>query len=414
MARRDEIPHQLTGRAREIELLLRERRARSRRSDVEVTVPRHLSASKVVAVRPRPRGLRARPAPPDARAACRRRPTGHRVPRLGGAALRPGRHGRPARPARQRRRGPRRRQRPAADEGALPGQRVGLAHPRGDRDRDRDDRGRHRRPRSDRRRLPPGRTAGSPSSTGRRGPRRRGSRPGSGPCSWRPTGWRSRACADSHPTRSTVRSTTPRAARPCGRSCPTRPTSCACCRPCPTETAVPPAAAWRSTGSVGVLLLWRVLDGDRLGEVLVLLVGGRADVDRGRATGRRVVPGRLGPAGASSPPRRSPAGSSPCPSALPSPAVAGCRSSPEPARQVVDRGGVAGSRPRRSDPRRPRAQVGRPRRPSRWSAAARGVDGGSRRAASAGSAGWSAPVLVGVRGVGARAPARAPERPTPR
>jgi DNA helicase II / ATP-dependent DNA helicase PcrA len=45
----DEVPSHLTGRAREIELLLRERRARSRRSDVEVTVPRHLSASKVVA-----------------------------------------------------------------------------------------------------------------------------------------------------------------------------------------------------------------------------------------------------------------------------------------------------------------------------------------------------------------------------
>jgi DNA helicase II / ATP-dependent DNA helicase PcrA len=45
----DEVPSHLTGRAREIELLLRERRARGRRSDVEVTVPRHLSASKVVA-----------------------------------------------------------------------------------------------------------------------------------------------------------------------------------------------------------------------------------------------------------------------------------------------------------------------------------------------------------------------------
>ncbi len=44
-----EVPPHPTGRAREIELLLRERRARNRRSDVEVTVPRHLSASKVVA-----------------------------------------------------------------------------------------------------------------------------------------------------------------------------------------------------------------------------------------------------------------------------------------------------------------------------------------------------------------------------
>jgi DNA helicase II / ATP-dependent DNA helicase PcrA len=47
--RGDDAARHLTGRAREIELLLRERRARSRRSDVEVTVPRHLSASKVVA-----------------------------------------------------------------------------------------------------------------------------------------------------------------------------------------------------------------------------------------------------------------------------------------------------------------------------------------------------------------------------
>jgi DNA helicase-2/ATP-dependent DNA helicase PcrA len=49
-AAEDEVPDHLTGRAREIELLLRERRARSRPRDVEVTVPRHLSASKVVAL----------------------------------------------------------------------------------------------------------------------------------------------------------------------------------------------------------------------------------------------------------------------------------------------------------------------------------------------------------------------------
>ena len=125
----DEVPHHLTGRAREIELLLRERRARSRpqrRRGDRAPAPVGVQGR---GVRPRPRGLRARPAPPDARAACRRRPTGHRVPRLGGAALRPGRHGRPARPARQRRRGPRRRQRPAADEGALPRQRVGHRAP---------------------------------------------------------------------------------------------------------------------------------------------------------------------------------------------------------------------------------------------------------------------------------------------
>ena len=223
-------------------------RARSRRSDVEVTVPRHLSASKVVAFARDREAVRARPAPPDAGAACRRRPTGHRVPRLGGAALRPGRHGRPARPARQRRRGPRRRRRPAADEGALPRQRVGLPHPRGDRDRDRDDRGRHRRPRPDRRGLPPRRTAVSPSSTGRPGPSRRASRRGSGPCSWRPTGWRSRACAGSHPTQVDARVLLRRERRDrVAASCPTRPTSCACCRPCPTETAG--ARRWRPAGA---------------------------------------------------------------------------------------------------------------------------------------------------------------------
>ena len=44
------VPDHLRERAREIELLLRERRSRSRPRDVEVIVPRHLSASKVVAL----------------------------------------------------------------------------------------------------------------------------------------------------------------------------------------------------------------------------------------------------------------------------------------------------------------------------------------------------------------------------
>ena len=94
----------LAGRAREIELLLRERRSRSRPRDVEVIVPRHLSASKVVALARDRDGVRPPAAPTHAGAAGRGRPAGHRVPRLGRAALRPGRHGRPARPARQRRR----------------------------------------------------------------------------------------------------------------------------------------------------------------------------------------------------------------------------------------------------------------------------------------------------------------------
>ena len=62
-----------------------------------------------------------------------------------------------------------------ADEGALPRQRVGRPHAgRGSRPR-RDGRRRHRRPRPDRRGLPPRRVAGSPSSTGRPGPGRAGS-----------------------------------------------------------------------------------------------------------------------------------------------------------------------------------------------------------------------------------------------
>ena len=59
-----------------------------------------------------------------------------------------------------------------------------------------------------------------------------------GPCSSRPTGWRSRGCAGWTPTRSTARSTTPAAARPCGRQLPDEAELDACCRPCPTETAV--------------------------------------------------------------------------------------------------------------------------------------------------------------------------------
>ena len=147
------------------------------RRDVEVTVPRHLSASKVVAFA-RDREAFAlhlrRPMPAPPAVAARRGTAFHAwveqhfaqaamvdlLDLPGSADEDPG------------------------DDGDLPLMKERFlasewadAQPRGDRDRDRDDRRRHRRPRADRCGVPPGRMAGSPWSTGRPGPDRRGAGP---------------------------------------------------------------------------------------------------------------------------------------------------------------------------------------------------------------------------------------------
>ena len=76
------------------------RRLRDAVGDVTVLMPRHLSASAVVSLAQDPDAVRVRAAPADARAAGAGGSPRDRLPRLGGAALRPGGDGRHPRPAR--------------------------------------------------------------------------------------------------------------------------------------------------------------------------------------------------------------------------------------------------------------------------------------------------------------------------
>ena len=244
----DEVPHQLTGRAREIELLLRERRARSRRSDVEVTVPRHLSASKVVAFA-RDREAFAldlrRPMPAPPAVAARRGTAFHAwveqhfaqaamvdlLDLPGSADEDPGddsdlplmkEHFLASEWASRT---------PEAIETAIETIVDGIAV----------------RGRIDAvfRRADGGftvvdwKTGARPSGEQAR---RRGAAAGG-----LPAGVRAPARARPRPGRRCVLLRRA-AARPCGRCCPTRPSSSACCRPCPTETAVPTPG---DRGSVG-------------------------------------------------------------------------------------------------------------------------------------------------------------------
>ena len=143
---------------------------------------------------PAPRPGRAGPtaAAADARRARTAGPSGHRLPRLAGGALRRRAAGRPRRAARLRRRV--RRPGRCADRaaGGVPGQRVGRPAAGRGRGAVRDAAGAADAARPDRRgvRAPP--TAATRSSTGRPARRRRApSWPPPG-CSWPPTGWAGR------------------------------------------------------------------------------------------------------------------------------------------------------------------------------------------------------------------------------